>query len=429
MGTVNGWDVLLCGSAAEAAKTITAQIASDLSVIDERACSAAQLCEQALLFGYLAISESDSRWLDEAASRLNAASNNVSAQYPIYQFGGLSGIAWTFAHLQQVLGDPSASQFEDDDPLADIHDLLLRRMEEGAEFGPYDLVTGLVGVAVYLLERLPSASAATGLSSILQYLHKRAEQRPAGVAWHTAPELLPEHQRAVSPAGYYNLGLAHGIPGTIRLLVELIDAEIHAVEAYHLLEAAMQWMVSQQMQLPSGLRYPYWVSPTSCPASVRLAWCYGDLGVSAAIYQAGLRTGRTDWTDFASTLMDSTLERPLEEVTAVGLCHGCLGVAHIYRRLFHFSQQESYRIEALRYYQHAIKMLDSKPAHVTYIEAIDTHENSRTILSGPTGVALALLAAVSPVEPFWDRRLLLSGWSIGTKSGISSSNCRFGLRE
>ena len=41
---------------------------------------------------------------------------------------------------------------------------------------------------------------------------------PDGITWRTDPAWLPDETRQKFPRGYYNTGLAHGVPGVIALL-------------------------------------------------------------------------------------------------------------------------------------------------------------------------------------------------------------------
>src|SRR5690349_7195297 len=181
------------------------------------------LWEDGLLFGYLALCRNDSDWVDHTAERLNA-SIDLAQRSDAYLglSGGLSGLGWTIEHTSRVLRTTASEAgpnegwddpLDCDDPNEDIDTVLLRALETERWADTYDLISGLVGLGVYFLERFPRESSVRGIQAILNHLERSAEYNDKGVAWHTPPHLLPAWQREQAPAGYYNLGVAHGIPG------------------------------------------------------------------------------------------------------------------------------------------------------------------------------------------------------------------------
>src|SRR5262249_20069375 len=87
----------------------------------------------------------------------------------------------------------------------------------------YDLCHGLVGIGVYAVERGDRTLAVR----VLDQLDRLAERdRDGEIAWLTRPELLIDWQLAQAPHGYYNLGVAHGMPGIMALAARYSDADI-----------------------------------------------------------------------------------------------------------------------------------------------------------------------------------------------------------
>src|SRR5262249_36055361 len=155
----------------------------------------------------------------------------------------------------------------------------------------YDLINGLVGFCVYALERLSRPAALACLERIVERLAETAEQRPDGVTWWTNPAWLPPETRAQFPHGYHNLGLAHGVPGVIALLGRVCAAGVAVAQARPLLDGAVRWLLAQQR--PGG--FAHWVAPEVAARPARLAWCYGDPGVAAALLWAARCVGQPEW--------------------------------------------------------------------------------------------------------------------------------------
>lgn len=207
--------------ALEVVREIAAEIRAGLAVVpppgdDEAAAEDASLCGGraglAILYAYLAraglgdgaASVADAL-LDEAVAAL-AQVNMLPALYT-----GFTGVAWVTSHL-------SRGACADDDPHEEVDAALQAYLEQSPWTDDYDLVSGLVGIGVYALERVPRRSARVLLGLLIDRLRDSATYTPAGITWLTAPTRLPVSQRQRSPEGLYNCGVAHGVPGVIGLL-------------------------------------------------------------------------------------------------------------------------------------------------------------------------------------------------------------------
>jgi hypothetical protein len=231
-----------------------------------------------------------------------------------------------------------------------------------------------------------------------------------GVAWHTPPELLPPWQREQAPQGYTNLGLAHGIPGVVAILARYVTAGVDAARARVLLDGAVGFLRSVAGP-EAGNRYPAWL-PARPGGTCRVAWCYGDLGVAVALQAAAAAAGRDDWRRDALELAHGMAARPYESSLVLdgGLCHGASGVAHMFNRLAQATGDAGLAKAADAWFGHtlAIRRPDGLAGYprALYNEGNPTWEPSPDLLNGSTGVALALHAAISPIEPAWDQLLL-----------------------
>jgi hypothetical protein len=384
--------------------------------------------EEALLFGYLALAANDNRWAAAALERLNAAIAAAASMAGCRLFGGLCGLGWTVDHLSQLLsgtpvseGDSTAfmeedAEDEDEDINADIDSRLLRELQQGRWLGPYDLISGLVGFGVYFLERLPAEKATLGVELAIYHLYKASERNGKLVTWHTAPELLPAGQFMQFRNGYYNLGVAQGIPGILHFLSEALAAGVEPRKTSRLLEGGVEWLMAQER--PSGLssRFSEVVAPVESSESRMLAWCSGDLGIMAVMHQVADRCGREDWKRLAERLADDCLSRS-QNVVPVGdasICHGFMGIAHIYNRVYQAYRDMRFHAAALQWYERALATWQASgedffTMETSQLRAHRIVEDAPFFLDGAIGVALALLGAVTPVNPAWDRLLLLSG--------------------
>jgi lantibiotic modifying enzyme len=125
------------------------------------------------------------------------------------------------------------------------------------------------------------------------------------------------------------------------------------------------------------------------PRRSPLAWCYGDPGVAAALCVAG-------WHEYATDIAECAAARSIADnsIGDASICHGSAGLAHIFNRLHQATGTPSLRVAAEDWLSH---LMDAQLADL-----------DSGFLTGAAGVGLVLLAAATPLEPRWDRVLLLS---------------------
>ncbi len=312
-------------------------------------------------------------------------------------YGGACAVGWTIEHLA---GGDTAAQVCDT-----IDRRLLERLDSWSE--DYDLISGLVGFGVYGIERAEAGRAV--VARVVDLLVQSARSSHGGLAWHTAPELLPEWMRVESPAGHYNIGLAHGIAGVIGFLARCVrhDAE---PRAHGLLEAAMTYLLAAAPPPSEGMRFPTWLPETR--KRRRTAWCYGDLGVATCILAAARACERDDWNREALVVARACATGEDDTVRDAGLCHGTAGALHTFVRLWNATREPVFAEAANRWIDQtlAIRRVGEPPAGYPTLQQSADGERwgpGSCILTDAPGVALALHAAISEIEPTWDRMMLL----------------------
>ncbi len=423
-----GWRPLLEGEAAAQAEAAIADIATvlleppperegDGAEDEERvrraddASLSGGLAGEGLFLCYLGQARGDAATEEVGTSRIDAAIDLlVSQPMGAGLYSGFSGIAWVVAHLA-----PPDDEVEED-ANDDIDELLLDHVQSSPWLGDYDLVSGLVGLGVYALERWPRERARGLLEGLVARLDELAEPGEGGLTWHTAPELLPEWQRKAAPEGYYNLGLAHGVAGVVGLLGAAAGLGALSPRGRELLEGAVGWLLERRQPAPADARWDSWYRPGVDAQPARSAWCYGDPGVAAAVHLAGVGAGRDDWRRAAREALVGVAERPVDRcgVRDAGLCHGAAGLAHVLNRAYQATGDATIGDAARAWFGRLFEMRFSQPGVAGFPSYYPTSSgeprwiDDAGLLTGATGVGLALLAATSDQRPAWDRFMLLS---------------------
>jgi len=415
------WNPLLTGPLADRASRAVREIAEALPGASSRdgasqASLASGLAGQALFYAYLAIATSDEAAADRAAECLEKAADELAnTPLPPHLYAGFPGVAWTMEHLQDLLFETPEGE-EAEDPIQEIDEALLAPLARSPWVGEYDLIGGLAGLGVYALERLPRPSARTLLERVVDRLAELSEEMEEGSAWFTPPERLPEWQREIHTRGNYNLGVAHGLPGVVPVLAGACAAGVAVERARPLLESSVSFLLARR--LPSGSQscfagsYAPWEDSTP----TRLAWCYGDPGIAAALLAAARAVGNAEWERQALdiALAAAARDESTSHVRDAGLCHGAAGLGHLFNRLFQATGEERLAAAARFWFERTFTF-QAPGEPVAGFRAWEVGVLGQPgwrpdagFLEGAAGVGLALLGAVSSVEPAWDRVLLVS---------------------
>ncbi|MFP2906597.1 lanthionine synthetase LanC family protein [Pyxidicoccus sp. 3LFB2] len=192
------WSPLLEGAEREAALRAVGNILEDLPRFPTQGPLATSLARGqtgvAVLFAYHASVWANSPYGAKADALLDEATEALATTALLPDlYDGFPGIAWAVQHLQ---GTPESP---DEDPLTDIDAALADYLQARPWLHRYDLVSGLVGLGVYTLERLPRPGARQCLEHVVARLGELAEPAGRGVRWMTPPHHIEAEARERYP--------------------------------------------------------------------------------------------------------------------------------------------------------------------------------------------------------------------------------------
>ncbi len=409
------WRPILHGEQAEQAHTAIQAIARTL----QPTCAALTnptladgLAGVALFYAYLAQAEQNEAHAATAMAVLAQMIEGVGAQpLPSALYTGLAGIAWTLTHLQGRLFEP------DPDTVGPFIDqTLLATLAHAPWRYDYDLMSGLTGIGVYWVARMPDPLAVVGLEQTVDRLAELAIYRPEGITWWTDPAWLSPDGRAQLPHGCYDAGVAHGVAGVIALLAQICALGCAVAKARPLLDGAVAWLLAQTLPAGAVARFPTWVQPDGQRPPSRLAWCYGDLGIAVALLRAARFVNQPTWAVTALELAHTTAQRAQaqEDVRDTGLCHGFASIGHLCNRLYQATSAMIFAETAQLWWARALA--HRQPGHGIGGFLALGPESAATLqwladpglIGGAAGIGLALLAAVYPLPPDWDQMMLIT---------------------
>lgn len=242
MAKINVWKPILEGKKREKAINSVLQIVEStkkyLKTCKENDSSVAKrYAGVALLFHYLKKSNSDQIFgtdieifLEKAISELYTFEKNDHSLY----FGPI-GIMWAQNHIGYY------SQYEAT-KYRGYQDLFFLDMIGEVDFKHnFDVMTGMIGLGIYGLQRYREAHLNELLPALVKLIEKISVSTSHGHTWES---LTPSKGKIKSAKEWhYNLGLAHGSPCVISFLSAVYAKGIEKKLTGRLLNEAVRWLL------------------------------------------------------------------------------------------------------------------------------------------------------------------------------------------
>jgi lantibiotic biosynthesis protein len=370
---------------------------------------------------YLARVTSEKRWEDLARLYLRLAVNGTH-HAPIRWPGVLNGssglgIAITlFARYDEryhKICETLSTQVA-----AQVLKQTWRRKTFGVAADDYDLVSGAAGILGYLvLTRSRETIVQDAIQRLLEYLTWLGSKNESeNKNWFIPPRLF--HHYEGFPNGYFNLGLAHGIPGPLAAL-SLAWQDGYRVDGQR---AAMQemsyWLTKYRLFDDWGVNWPAHLplEIASFPNlwsglhPARAAWCYGAPGVTRALWLAGTALEDKELHQLAVEGIEAVIRRPsdVRNIASPTLCHGMGGLLTILTLFVREIDSIHINRSITEITQELLSTCNSSyTLGVRDLDGAGNLVDHPGFLLGSAGVMLALLTTLIRDEPTWARALLI----------------------
>jgi lantibiotic modifying enzyme len=361
----------------------------------------------ALFYFYYAKFLGEDQYADHGVELISDVFDVINKDFTYHTHAaGLAGIGWTVEHLAQ-------NDFIDTDTneiLADLDPFLHKTMIYDIQNQNYDFLHGAVGNGVYFLSRITSEKSKDYLKELIDQMDRTSHKDEDGARKWLSTLNIEDGTKG------YNLSLSHGIASIVAFLGKVLETGIYHEKVSDLLNGAVQYLLKYKLdreKFPSN--FPSWIRESEPLSGSRLAWCYGDLGISTALWQAAQSAGNKDWEKIAvDVLLDSTARKDLKENTVLdaGLCHGAVGIMHIYNRAYHYTGIDTFKELALYWAEQTLNLAGFEDGYAGYkawrTEKYGGWTPEAGFLEGIAGIGLAFISMLSGIEPKWDRALFIS---------------------
>lgn len=202
----------------------------------------------------------------------------------------------------------------------------------------------------------------------------------------------------------YNISLSHGMSSIIVYLSLVYGKSICRNEVGCILNNSVNYILSQEVDHEKyGCFFPSQsLENKDNLFCSRLAWCYGDLGVAVALWQAAKIMENEDWKRKALEVFIYSIKRKNVENTKVidaGICHGSAGVAMIFLYMYKETKNEIFKYASDywidRTIEYSMMFKDGLSGYKTlsvYQERI-VWVDSYNLLEGIAGIGFVLMAS------------------------------------
>ncbi|MDR9857743.1 lanthionine synthetase C family protein [Paenibacillus sp. VCA1] len=257
---------------------------------------------------------------------------------------------------------------------------------EASGLDALEIINGLSGAGRYILESYQDEGICEIAEPFFAMLVKEAHSFMDGIR-SSAPDTI-------------RLGMAHGLAGTLALLVTALHKGFE-VEGLHIAIDRMADYLAQQIRRDRfGLYWPVspgrnqqWSKEEREETREIEGWCHGTLGISVTLMRAGIICGREPWKALADEAARSVFRVGDDELNAMtpSFCHGLAGLLHLSNFVYNLSGNEEAALFSDRVAGKLIRMFDeSLPFGYQDLEDAVSIDNPG-LLQGAVGIALSLL--------------------------------------
>lgn len=335
-------------------------------------------------------------------SRLKEGVTKVNEYEKFDLADGIIGWGW-FVRMFAYEGLLDIDEFED--VFTEINILIKKRLDTPGHLDDFDLFYGSIGIGLYL-------NAPPFDNELLDELVKRMISNHTNIEHNWATFNIVEGRKV----DIINYGLAHGLSSVIVFLSKYLKNN-PASNLKDLVTKTLRNLIKQLMhckQVKSKSLFPSYrnILTNETQSYSRLAWCYGDLGISIALWQAGeILCDETIKNDAINICLKTTerISKNDTDVTDAGICHGTAGIAHIYNRMYSYTGVLEFKEAANYWINETLNMAKFSDGLAGY-KSFDKNDwqNDTSLLEGISGIGLVLLSHVQKEESTWDSCLLLS---------------------
>ncbi len=348
--------------------------------------------------------------LESQVAIFEEALNEYAVENPAKQTlatGYLSfGLVYQF--LKKYASMEASPYFEEN-----LDEIAFSALEFQLDIGNLDFLYGATGILHYMLRYTKDKQTLhKAISLYVQFILKTKLELKDGITWEDYYFRHREGKVGI------NLGLAHGVPGILKVLLSIytyVDHPVFKSEIKKLVHGATMFLKNVVFEA-NEIAYSYFYIPEAeqevSTVDTRLGWCYGDISNAIILHEAGVALEDETTITFSKEIIDKTLNRKAQKSTKVrdaGLCHGSAGLYHMYNILYSYTPKSELQEISKYWLQETFTQCAASNSEETYqkFNPIEKkYETDHGFLEGAAGIGLSLITFLTE-DRHWDELLLL----------------------
>jgi lantibiotic modifying enzyme len=326
-----------------------------------------------------------------------------SDHFDSYNLGnGYLGLAWLISHLygMKVLSKDYLLV------LNEINDYLEEVIDHYRSMRNYDLLYGLGGVAMYLIENPDIKNRSKLLQTVTDTIVQLASIDGDVVFWQNYFSITRNRPDEIA----VDFGLAHGMSSILIILCRLIQEGARV--DHSLLTKATNWLLSQKRQDQEFGIFPHFYIDGDDKGESRLAWCYGDLCIAISVHNVAKILQDKRLFQEAYRIAKDTLNRSILEsgipfdnngFVECSVCHGSPSLILIYNHLYLETGDTKFMKASNSFCHFLLTGIDNSRPLAGFVKTLHDDETGYTfseghfdILNGIAGTGLTLLSKLDP---------------------------------
>ena len=251
----------------------------------------------------------------------------------------------------------------------------------------YDFLHGALGIIKYFNEDTEF------INEVLSLLEQTAEKKDNTYRWNS--QIGAERKIGC------NIALSHGISSIIVVLSKLDSVSINHESRDRIIEKACNYINSQEIDFQKyGCYFPsISLNEQDEIKRSRLAWCYGDLGVAAALWEAGKVLNNQTWKSKAIEIFTFSSKRRSQEdamIQDVELCHGSASLVMMFDYMYRETGNDLFRETRDFWMKKSLELSCFKDGLAGYKtwQGPDKWRKEYDILNGISGIGLMFLSVL-----------------------------------
>lgn len=331
-------------------------------------------------------------------------------------FDGLSGVGYAAECMSQ--NGKFYQRF-----IAGLNEKIIERVEQNiTEYRKnpvnelfYDIMYGITGIGNYLLNFPYKEEIKDTLHSIVLYIMELCDPNYIDTPKFT----IDPHDSPLFTAirnkekKYVNLGISHGVPGMLLLLIKTYEAGIVVPKQLDTIKFVASYISNCCIKREKEI---FWESQKIVGTSnidaiaARDAWCYGTPGVSYSLLRASKILKDEEMFHLAVNSMKLSIKER-REIISPTFCHGLSGLCCLARKYYEYTSDSYFYDEYMKLLGDIVNLYNEdapfgfKDKEIK--RGIIVSEDEIGLLTGVSGVILTILSCYKPVATKWDSIFLL----------------------